>query len=492
MTDGSDGSAKTFKSLSRKIAVSAAILGLLWLLPPYFHDLRRLCPVRPDGVSQALGLPAFARKYKMSCSQCHADYPTLNAYGRQFKMNGYVRTRGSTDGVLQSQNQELWTEATMPWAVIVRSRPLDTGHGTATTGSQMGGTGPLNGPEFQPINDIDMFIAGGDAAKHVSYFGEMDANQAAGFNPSMGDLRFGYHPSLLYNVVLMRRGFFVDDPYQTITSAESPTIANRSTDFLMEGQAYLSGFPLNTQTQTGEIYGQVHISSASPSFAYYALGYSKDPSSNNTGQGGAGNAYARFAYDTGNGLMLGTFGQYGQSGGPGDAGAPGSSSYLPGGGQTCSGGACPPGGVGTPYANHYIQSVRGGVDALWEHNDFYARAAYVYAHDSDATMGAAESDQAAYAELFYTYKRDYNGYAFLVPLIRENWLTLWNGTEQFNYVTAQLAHYFAPNFKGFVEYTVDTNRSYGSGLADVNTGGTGIASVLPMGNRLAMQLEVGF
>ena len=479
MTDGSDGSAKTFKSFSRKIAVSAGILGLLWLLPPYFHDLRRLCPVRPDGVSQALGLPAFARKYKMSCSQCHADYPTLNAYGRQFKMNGYVRTRGSTDGVLQSQNQELWTEATMPWAVIVRSRPLDTGHGTATTGSQMGGTGPLNGPEFQPINDIDMFIAGGDAAKHVSYFGEMDANQAAGFNPSMGDLRFGYHPSLLYNVVLMRRGFFVDDPYQTITSAESPTIANRSTDFLMEGQAYLSGFPLNTQTQTGEIYGQVHISSASSSFVYYALGYSKDPSSNNTGQGGAGNAYARFAYDTGNGLMLGTFGQYGQSGGVTDAGAPGSTGNLPDGGTT-------------PIANHYVQDIRGGFDALWEHDDFYARAVYAYAHDSDALLGAAESDQAAYVELFYTYKRDYHDYAFLVPLIRENWMTLWNGTERFNYVTAQVAHYFAPNFKGFLEYTVDTNRFGGGGTANYGGVNSNVAALLPMGNRLSLQFEVGF
>ena len=60
-------------------------------------------------------------------------------------------------------------------AVIVRSRPLDTGHGMANTGTQMGdssnNTPKGNGPLFQPLNDIDMFIAGGDAAKHVSYFG---------------------------------------------------------------------------------------------------------------------------------------------------------------------------------------------------------------------------------------------------------------------------------------------------------------------------------
>ncbi len=480
MTDGSDGTIKTAKDVFRKIAVSALVLGLLWLLPPYFHSLRHLCPVRPDGINQALALPAFARKYHMSCSQCHADFPTLNAYGRQFKMNGYVRTRGSTDGVLQSQNQELWTEATMPWAVIVRSRPLDTGHGMANTGTQMGGSAgnTSNGPLFQPINDIDMFIAGGDAAKHVSYFGEMDANVTNGFAPGMGDLRFGYHPSLLYNVVLMRRGFFIDDPYQTITSAESPTIANRSTDFLMEGQAYLSGFPINTQTQTGEVYGQIHISSDSPSFAYYSLGYSKDPAANNTGQGGGGNGYARFAYDTGDGFMIGTFGQYGESGGYSDPSTLGTDGNLPGGGTTST-------------SNHFVQVVRGGFDALWEYDDFYARACYVYAHDSDMVMGAVETDQAAYAELFYTYKRDYHDYAFLVPLIRENWMSLWNGNEHFNYVTAQVAHYFAPNFKGFLEYTVDTGRGYGGGLAGMNAGGA-TAAILPMGNRLTAQLEVGF
>ncbi len=480
MKDERDGNNGTMRGIFRRVGVSALLLSLVWLLPPYFHSLRHLCPVRPDGINQALALPSFARKYGMSCSQCHSDYPTLNSFGRQFKLNGYVVARDSDYGVLKSEDQDLWTEAAMPWAVIVRSRPLDTGHGMANTGTQMGGSSgnTSNGPLFQPINDIDMFIAGGDAAKHISYLGEMDANQTTGFAPGMGDLRAGYHPSLLYNVVLMRRGFFVDDPYQTITSAETPTVANRSTDFLMNGQAYLSGFPLNTQTQTGEIYGQVHISSGSPSFVYYSLGYSKDPSANNTGQGGAGNGYARFAYDTGEGLMFGTFGQYGQSGGTSDAGAPGTTGNLPS-------------GLTTAMANHYVQAVRGGFDALWEHGNYNARAAYVYAHDSDATMGAVETDQAAYAELFYTYKRDGHDYAFLVPLLRENWLTLWNGTEHFNYVTAQVAHYFAPNFKGFLEYTVDTGRGYGGGLAGMNAGGA-TPAILPMGNRLTAQIEVGF
>ena len=465
-----------FGGMIRRGGAGIILLGLMWLLPPYFQRVRHLCPVRPDGISQALALPAFARKYGMSCSQCHSDYPTLNSFGRQFKMNGYVVARGSDYGVLKSEDQELWTEANMPWAVIVRSRPFDSGHGMANNGAQMGGSANSgapsysNGPLFQPINDIDMFIAGGDAAKHVSYFGEMDANQAGGFAVGMGDLRAGYHPSLLYNIVLMRRGFWADDPYQTIVSNETPTIANRATDLVMNGQAYLSGMPMLTTTQTGEIYGQVHVSSGSSSFFYYSGGVSKDPGAVavNTGQGPE-TEYLRFAYDSGNGFMLGTFGQYGQTGGN-DGGSPGVTSVT---------------------GNQLVEASRVGLDALWEHNNFNARAAYVYAHDSDSSAGAVETDQAAYAEIFYTYKRDGHDYSFLVPLLRENWLTMYNGTEHFNYVTAQLAHYFAPNFKGFVEYTVDTGRGYNESLFTENMGGAA-AAILPMGNRLTAQLEVGF
>ncbi len=36
------------------------------------------------------GIPAFARKYKMSCSVCHMPFPRLKAYGEEFAGNGFV------------------------------------------------------------------------------------------------------------------------------------------------------------------------------------------------------------------------------------------------------------------------------------------------------------------------------------------------------------------------------------------------------------------
>lgn len=36
------------------------------------------------------GIPAFARKYRMSCKTCHEPFPRLKAYGEEFAGNGFV------------------------------------------------------------------------------------------------------------------------------------------------------------------------------------------------------------------------------------------------------------------------------------------------------------------------------------------------------------------------------------------------------------------
>src|SRR5471030_1282052 len=73
--------------------LAMGLLFSLWFIPPMIHQYLHYCPVRPDGVNQADAVPAYARKYGVSCMQCHTAYPTLNAYGRLFKLNGYVRSK---------------------------------------------------------------------------------------------------------------------------------------------------------------------------------------------------------------------------------------------------------------------------------------------------------------------------------------------------------------------------------------------------------------
>ena len=35
-------------------------------------------------------IPAFARKYQMTCKTCHTPFPKLKAYGEEFAANGFV------------------------------------------------------------------------------------------------------------------------------------------------------------------------------------------------------------------------------------------------------------------------------------------------------------------------------------------------------------------------------------------------------------------
>jgi len=49
------------------------------------------------GVNDAEAIPAFARKYDMSCNVCHTRQPRLNPYGQRFMENGY-QLPGTADG----------------------------------------------------------------------------------------------------------------------------------------------------------------------------------------------------------------------------------------------------------------------------------------------------------------------------------------------------------------------------------------------------------
>ncbi len=54
----------------------------------------------------ALAIPAFARKYGLPCSACHAAWPTLNNFGQTFKDNGYQLGKGRDAPIYQQP--EYW------------------------------------------------------------------------------------------------------------------------------------------------------------------------------------------------------------------------------------------------------------------------------------------------------------------------------------------------------------------------------------------------
>lgn len=81
----------------KKFAAAAVVLLVVWFIPPVAHKIRKLCPVRPDGVREAQAVAQWGRKYNMSCTACHTAFPRLTDFGEQFKMNGYQMI-GTEDG----------------------------------------------------------------------------------------------------------------------------------------------------------------------------------------------------------------------------------------------------------------------------------------------------------------------------------------------------------------------------------------------------------
>ncbi|MBI4547141.1 MAG: hypothetical protein HY707_04120 [Ignavibacteriae bacterium] len=62
---------------------------------------------------ESYGIPAFARKYKTSCTTCHIAIPKRNAFGEAFRRNGFVLPKGDAQLIKEepvSLGAEGWKE----------------------------------------------------------------------------------------------------------------------------------------------------------------------------------------------------------------------------------------------------------------------------------------------------------------------------------------------------------------------------------------------
>ena len=113
------------------------------------------------GLAQtAWAIPAFARKYRVSCMQCHAPVPRLNAFGEAFAGNGFEfavgepprDTVGTGDALLRLQNE-------LPLAIRF----------DAYVRAQTNASGGQNAIDLQTPWVIKLF-SGGQVADKVSYY----------------------------------------------------------------------------------------------------------------------------------------------------------------------------------------------------------------------------------------------------------------------------------------------------------------------------------
>jgi hypothetical protein len=104
--------------------------------------LLALAPALIGESGSALAVPSFARQTGQPCATCHvgAFGPQLTAYGRQFKLNGYVWNDGSSHVPLAGMLQASLTH---------------------TSADQPGGAAPGFGPNDNPaIDQASLFVAG--------------------------------------------------------------------------------------------------------------------------------------------------------------------------------------------------------------------------------------------------------------------------------------------------------------------------------------------
>ena len=112
----------------------------------------------PQAVEADL-IPAFARKYKVSCMLCHAPVPRLTAFGEQFAGNGFMLARGeSPPDTLSTGDPLLRLQRDIPLAIRV----------DAYLNSLSGG-GDVVSSDLQTPWGIKL-LSGGQITDNVAYY----------------------------------------------------------------------------------------------------------------------------------------------------------------------------------------------------------------------------------------------------------------------------------------------------------------------------------
>jgi len=116
---------------------------------------------------QAFGIPAFARKYGLPCSACHAAWPMLNNFGQHFKDNGYQLGNDRDAPIYQEPSY---------WPIMFRTTPTWHRENNNRQAIDVVPGSPSNGQREASVttsgfdlNGLDVITAG-TLAKNISFF----------------------------------------------------------------------------------------------------------------------------------------------------------------------------------------------------------------------------------------------------------------------------------------------------------------------------------
>jgi hypothetical protein len=108
----------------------------------------------------ALGIPAFARKYRVSCATCHSPVPRLNAVGEQFAANGFEFVIGEAPrDTINTGDPLLRLQQSLPLAVRLDAY-------MAAYARERGGQVAFD----QQTPWVMKLLSGGQVANKISYY----------------------------------------------------------------------------------------------------------------------------------------------------------------------------------------------------------------------------------------------------------------------------------------------------------------------------------
>lgn len=129
-------------------------------------------------------VPSFARQTGLPCSTCHNVFPELTAFGRDFKMNGYVMTgRQQIESSSKGAESGLKINSIPPLSAMLQVSLTHTGKAQ---------------PDVQNSNlefphQLSFFFAG-EVSEHMGSFLQLTyTQQDAHFSLDMTDLRYANH-----------------------------------------------------------------------------------------------------------------------------------------------------------------------------------------------------------------------------------------------------------------------------------------------------------
>ena len=374
---------------------------------------------------QAEAIPAFARTKHMPCSSCHSAYPSLNAFGRDFKTNGYRVSPVSMDKADTMESDFSKGVDKLPIAVSIISRPYIS--------NDPGGSADQT-TEIRAIHEAEIFV-GGVFYQKLSGFMEYEAEGEDGFGAVLGSTVLNYDAADAAHVQLAYAPSFFADPYDTLSdmrklSSEHYNITN---DTFYDNAD--NGGKFRHSRQQVSVFGRVANNKL-----FYDVGIGGLTEDNVGNQSRV--TFARVAFDVMPTVMVGAFGMNGTC-----------KTDMVSDFATCDG--ADSGAVATKDRDFS----RVGFDFQADVNQFRFTGVYMTVNDDVVNTNKSVSNNDYYLQAVYYGNA---GNHPIVPMVRYQSSENNDGHDETKRVIAGVSYYLQDNFKAIAEVAKDTDVPSGS------------------------------